>query len=327
MPGPSATFTELVTTTFRNHGRTLADNVSKHHALVNYLNKRGNKVTEDGGYEIAVPLAYAENTTYQRYSGLDVLNIQQSDIFTAAAYQWRQIALNVVSSGRELRINSGRSRIINLAKERVKNALTTFYNNFSFDLYSDGSLANQINGVQALVSDAGTGIVGGIDSSTYPFWRNLVQSAAAPLQGGGAITPGPTTIESLMLPLYLALTRNNDKVDLIVASQDYYTYYEQSQTSIKRYTPAEANSGTADGGFISLKYHGADVIFDGNTGIPAGHMYFFNTEYWKLVVHEAANLTVNEDMRPYNQDGVIVPVLWMGNLTMSNRSLQGVLKA
>jgi hypothetical protein len=52
----------------------------------------------------------------------------------------------------------------------------------------DGTLANQINGIQALVSNAGTGTVGGINSATFTFWQNKVQSAAAPIQGGGAVT-------------------------------------------------------------------------------------------------------------------------------------------
>jgi hypothetical protein len=45
------------------------------------------------------------------------------------------------------------------------------------------------------------------------------------------------------------------------------------------------------------------------------------------VHHPDANMTVNEEMRPINQDAAIVPVLWMGNLVCGNRSLQGVQKA
>ena len=323
MASPNATFTELVTTTFRKHKTTLTDNVTKNNALLAKLKKKGMITTTSGGLSIAIPLEYAENSTYQRYSGFDVLNTQQSDVMTAAEYQWRQIALNVVASGRELRINSGPERIINLAKARLKNAMHTFNNNFSSDIYSSGALANQIGGLQALVADAGTGTVGGIDSSTWTFWKNTVQSAAAPLQGGGAIAPGPTTMESLMLPLYMALVRGNDQPDLIVSSNEYFAFYEQSQTSIKRYT----NDTTADGGFVSLKYKGCDVIFDGNSGIPAAHMYFLNTDYIGIEVHRDANLTINDEVSPYNQDAVVIPILWMGNMTVSNRALQGVLKA
>ena len=323
MASPNTVFTELVSTTFRKHAKEIKDNVSKNNALLRRIYDKGNVRREDGGLTIVAPLDYADNNTYQRYSGYDVLNVGASDVISAAEYQWRQIAINVVASGLELRTNSGDTRIINLVKARLKNAIRTFKNNFSADIYSDGTLANQVNGLQALVADAGTGTVGGIDSSTWTFWKNKVQSAAAPIQGGGAIVPGATTMESLMLPLWLALTRGDDQPDLIVMDNNYFTFFEQSQTSIKRYT----DSTKADAGFVSLKYKGADVIFDGGSGIPANHAYFLNTDYLELVVHKDADMTVMDEMKPYNQDAAVVPVLWMGNLVCSNRSLQGVQKA
>lgn len=323
MASPNSVFTELVTTTFRKHSKEIKDNMSKNNALLNRIYSKGNVRREDGGLSIVTPLDYAENNTYQRYSGYDTLNIGASDVISAAEFQWRQIAINVVASGLELRTNSGDTRIVNLVKARMKNAMRTFKNNFSADVYSDGTLANQINGLQALVADAGTGTVGGIDSSTWTFWKNKVQSAASPLQGGGAITPSATTIESLMLPLWLTLTRGDDAPDLIVMANDYFTFFEVSQTSIKRYT----DTAKADAGFTSLKYKNADVIYDGGSGITDAHAYFLNTDYMEMVVHKDADMTVMDEMKPYNQDAAVVPILWMGNLTVSNRSLQGVMKA
>ena len=323
MASPNTVFTELVSTTFRKHSKEIKDNVSKNNALLRRIYDKGNVRREDGGLTIVAPLDYAENNTYQRYSGYDVLNVGASDVISAAEYQWRQIAINVVASGLELRTNSGDSRIINLVKSRLKNAIRTFKNNFSADIYSDGTLANQVNGLQALVADAGTGTVGGIDSSTWTFWKNKVQSAAAPIQGGAAITPSATTMESLMLPLWLSLVRGDDQPDLIVMDNNYFTFFEQSQTSIKRYT----DETKANAGFVSLKYKGADVIFDGGSGIPANHAYFLNTDYLEIVVHKDADMTVMDEMKPYNQDAAVVPVLWMGNLVCSNRALQGVQKA
>ena len=322
MPSPNTVFTELVSTTFRKHAKEIKDNVSKNNALLGRIMGKKQTRKEDGGLTIAAPLDYANNGTYQRYSGYDVLNVGASDVISAAEYQWRQIAINVVASGLELRTNSGDSRIINLVKARMKNAIRTFKNNFSADLYGDGTLPNQINGIQALISDTGTGTVGGIDSSAWAFWRNQVQSAAAPIQGGGAITPSATTIESLMLPLWLVQSRGDDQPDLTVADNNYFTFYERSQVSLKRYT----SSDSASGGFVSLKYKKADVIFDGGSGIPVNRMYFINTDYIELVVHQDADLAIMDEMKPYNQDAAVVPILWMGNLVCSNRSLQGVLK-
>lgn len=323
MASPNSVFTELVSTTFRNHAKDIKDNVSKNNALLRRIYEKGNVRREDGGLTIVTPLDYAENATYQRYSGYDVLNTGASDVISSAEYQWRQIAINVVASGLELRTNSGASKIINLAKARIKNATRTFKNNFSADVYSDGTLANQINGLQALVADAGTGTVGGIDSSAWTFWKNKVQSAAAPIQGGGAIVPSATTIESLMLPLWLSQVQGDDQPDLIVMDNNYFTFFETSQTSIKRYT----DETKANAGFVSLKYKGADVIFDGGSGIPTNHAYFLNTDYLELVVHKDADMAVMDELKPYNQDAAVIPILWMGNLVCSNRSLQGVMKA
>jgi hypothetical protein len=320
MASPNSTFTELVSTTFRKHRKEIKDNLSNHNALLKYIMKKGNYLKEDGGLTIATPLDYAANSTYQRYSDWDTLNISQSDVISAAEYQWRQIAINVVASGRELRINSGDSKIINLAKARIKNAIRTFNNNFSSDLYSAGSLTNQVNGLQAIVADTNTNTVGGIDASTWAFWQNTVFDASV-----NSVTPSATTIENgLMLPLWLSLDRGpDDQPDLIVADNTYYSYFEASQTTLKRYSGAQS----ADGGFVTLKYKNADVLFDGNSGIPANHMYFLNTNYLQLVVHQDADMEIMDEMRPVNQDGSVTPILWMGNLTCSNRKQQGVVIA
>lgn len=316
-------WTELASTTYRNHASEVADNVQKHNALYKRLTAKGKIRTESGGLSIVQPLEYASNSTYQRYSGYDTLNTNAVDVITAAEYPWRQVAVNVAASGLELRTNSGENRIVNFTKAKIRNAMNSFKNGLSVDLYSDGTATNQMNGLQALVADAGTGTVGQINSSTYPFWQNIVQSAAAPLQGGSAITVSATTIESLMLPLWIRLTRGSDMPDLIVMSDDYFTFYEQSQTSLKRYTSDE----NGQGGMVSMKYKSADVFFDSSGGIPAQHAYFLNTDYLDLVVHRDANMTMMDELRSVNQDAVVIPILFQGNLVVSNRFLQGVAKA
>lgn len=318
MASANSTFTELVSTTFRKHRKEIKDNLSNRNALMKYMKRRGNTSSEDGGLTIVTPLDYAANGTYQRYSDWDTLNISQSDVISAAEYQWRQIAINCVASGRELRINSGPNAIVKLATARMKNAIRTFNNNFSNDLYSSGALTNQINGLQALVADSGAGTVGGIDASTWTFWQNKVFDLSV-----NAVTLSATTIEnSAMLPLWLQLDRGPDDCpDLIVMDNNHYTFFEASQTSIKRYSDSEK----AQAGFVSLKYKKADVIYDGNSGIPANRTYMLNTEYLKLVVHKDADLTEVPEQRPINQDGAVIPILWMGNLTCSNRAQQGVI--
>lgn len=327
MASPNSTFTEIVSTTLRAHRKEIADNISNKNALYLRLTKKGKIRTEDGGYEIVCPLEYAENGTYQRYSGYDTLNVAASDVISAAQYSWCQAAVHVTASGLELRQNSGENRMINLAKSRLSNALRTFKNNLSSDLYSDGSASNQIGGLQKIIADTNTNTVGGISGSTYSFWRNVVQDASSPLQGGGAITSSKSTIKSLMNPLWLELTRGNEAPDIIVSSNEYFTYFWESLQDNQRYSGTETDLAKA--GFNALKYVTADVVADGGTnlsgGITANHMYFINTDYLELVVHRDANLTEVPEMRSINQDAVVIPIIWQGNLVCSNRQMQGVI--
>jgi len=329
MASPNSTFTEIVSTTLREHKPEFTDNVTNHNALLQRLSSKGKLDVVDGGYEIVTNLEYAENSTYQRYSGYDTLDISASDVLSAAKYDWKQAAVHISASGLELRQNSGKNQLISLAKSRIKNAMSTFANNLASDIYSDGTASNQINGLQALVSDAGTGTVGGINSTTYTFWKNIVQSAASPLQGGSAITPSASTIKSLMQPLWLALVRGSDAPDLICSGATYFQYYWDSLTDLQRYTSADS----ATQGFQSLKFVTADVVHDGaswgqyNSGLSDTRMYFLNTDYLGLTAHKAANMTELPQKESINQDAVTIPVIWQGNLTCSNRSLQGIVKA
>jgi hypothetical protein len=316
-------WSELASTTYRNHSKEVADNVSKHNALFRRMSDKGRIRLEDGGLTIVQPLDYQANSTYQRYSGFDVLNVNAVDVLTAAEYPWRQVAVNVAASGLEIRTNSGTNRIVNFTKAKIKNAMRSMANGLSVDLYSDGTAANQINGLQAVIADSGVGTLGGINASTFPFWQNVVNSAAAPIQGGGAITFSASTIEGMMLNTWIKTTRGTDMPDMIVFSDDLFSMYEQSQTSLKRYTSDQSGQG----GMISMKYKSADVFFDSSGGIPATHGYFVNTDYLELVAHQDANMTMMDELRSINQDAAVIPVLFQGNLVCSARFLQGVVKS
>lgn len=318
MASPSTVFTQLVSTTLRNTGPEITDNVSLNNALLRKIRARGNIKTLFGGTEIQEPLEYAENSTYQRYFGYDPLNVNASDVITSAKFDWAQVAIHVTSNGRELRINSGKEAMFNLVKAKKKNAYNTANNQFSADLYSDGALTNQIGGLANIIQTNGQGTVGGIDSGTWTFWRNKFRE----MTGTNAFTKD--TITGEMNALWISLVRGADNPDLIVFSHDFYTVFEASQQQFQRWTN---KSNEADVGFPSMSYKGADVIFDNNTNFTttAEKGYFLNTKYLYLAQHRDAKWTADEDKRPTNQDAVIVPIYWMGNLVVTNRALQGVL--
>lgn len=270
-------------------------------------------------------LQYQENSTFKRYSGYDLLNIQPSDVLTAAEYDYKQAAVAVSISGLEQLQNSGEDAVLDLLEGRIENAETTLVNNIALDCYSDGTAdgGRQIGGLQLLISTAPTsGTVGGINRATWSFWRNQVFSG---VNNGGAAT-STANIQSYMNRLYLLCSRGPDHPDLIIADNNYFRLYWESLQAIQRITSAE--KGMA--GFSTLQYMGSDVVFDGGFGggAPANQMYFVNTKYLMFRPHRDRNFSPigDERMNP-NQDAMIKLMGFAGNMTMSNAFLQGVLSA
>lgn len=317
----SPNISEIATMTLESRTGKLADNVSKHNALLNRLKKRGNVKPVSGGTTIRQELEYASNGTVMNYSGYQTLNISPSDVFTSAEFNYAQKAAAISISGLEMLQNSGEEQVINLLTSRIKNAEKSMMNSVANDLYSDGTAdgGKQIGGLQLLVaSSPSSGTVGGIDRATWSFWRNI---ASAP---SGA--PTSSNIQARMNAVALQLVRGSDSADLIMADSLYYATYLESLQAIQRISGEEM----AGAGFTALKYFGAgkaaDVVLDNVTGIPASTMYFLNTDYIHFRPHSDRNFVpIGGERFATNQDAMVKLIGFAGNMTVSNASLQGVL--
>ncbi len=319
----SPNLTEIVTTTLRNRAKEIADNVTNHNALLRRLRDKGNIRKIGGGRTIVVPLEYAENATFKWYVGYETLDVSPSDVVSAAEFNWKQANVNVTISGLEGDVqNAGDEALANLLTVRINNANKTMANNMSTGVYADGtgSDGKEIGGLQHLVpDDPTTGTVGGISRSTFSFWRSIRFRGAT---DGGTAT-ATTNIQSYMNQLWVQLVRGVDKPDLIVADNSYWRFYLESLQAIQRIQ----NDDMAQAGFMNLKYMTADVVFDGGGGAPASHMYFLNTDYIMMVAHKNRDLVPLPNKTAINQDADVVPLVWAGNMVVSNSALQGVLTA
>lgn len=318
----SPNLSEIITSTLRDRSGETTDNVSKGNALLNRLREKGGW-KQASGRSIVQELDYAENGTFMYYSGGEVLNIAASDTLTAAEFDWKQAACAVVATGLEIDVqNVGDAQVIDLMAHRIKNAQRTMKNNICNGMYSDGtgSGGKQLGGLQLLVADdPSTGTVGGINQATYSFWKNQVYDANS--DGGTAATSA--NIQTYMNALYLECTRGTDKPDLILADANYYKLFWGSLQAIQRIT----DSKMGDAGFQNIKFAGADVVYEDNTGMPANHMYFLNTDFIFLRYAAKRLFKPLERVQSINQDAMAQLILFAGNMTASNRARQGVLKA
>lgn len=305
---------EIVATTLRNRSGKLADNVLNHNALCARLLRKGNVKPVSGGREIVQELEYAENGTAGWYSGYETLDITPQDVFDAATYDWKQLAGNVTISGLEEIKNSGKERVINLLASRIKNLEKTLKNSLATAVYANGTTdTKSLGGLQLLVQDDPTGssTVGGINQSTYSFWQNQTS--------GDATLASAANMQTELNEMYLKCIRGTDKPDFIVSDSVLYNFFEASLQQYQRFSDA----GAADMGFESLKYKMADFFYDDQC--PASTAYMLNTDYIFLRPHTDRQFTPLVERQSLNQDACVTPVVWAGNMTCSNRSLQGVI--
>jgi hypothetical protein len=309
----SPNLSEIVTTTLRNRSRTLSDNVSNHNALLRRLRENGNQ-TSVTGRDIVRELEYADNGTVQFYSGYETLDVSPSDVLSAAVFDYKQLAGNVTISGLEQVKNSGTEAIINLLEARINVLEKSMMNSLSTSIYSDGTgtSGKEVGGLQLIVADAGTGTVGGINSSTFTFWQNVQTTATS-----SAFST--TNVQADMNNIYLQLVRGADSPDLVMAGTNAYKAFLGSLQAIQRIT----SDDLANSGFTSVQYLNSDVVFD--SSCSTNRMYFLNTDYLRLEVAASRDFVPGEARMSVNQDALTTPMFWSGNLTCSNRALQGVI--
>src|SRR5271166_5453943 len=310
---------DIIATTLRSRTGMLADNVTRNNALLARLNTKGRIKPVTGGSQILQELAYAEMANAMFYSGYETIDLTPQKTIDAATFDIKQAAVGVSISGLEMLKNSGKEQIIDLLEGRIEVAEDTMKNLISVGIYSDGTAfsGKTIGGLQFLVSKTpAVGTVGGFDRSNASnvFWQNLAVSFSG--AGGSSInlglTAGADTIQTAMNNTYINLVRGMDKVDLIVADNNYYRFYLESLQNIQRITDSNVDVGKL--GFESLKFLNADVVLDGGFGsgygaggfnnqsifgssCPTNTMYFLNTKYIHYRPHAERNMVVDERPR------------------------------
>jgi hypothetical protein len=315
---PNSSFSDIITTSLQGYSGTLADNITNHNALLKQIDKKGNKKTATGR-TIVQELEFAENATVMWYSGAEALDISPSETFTAAEFNYKQLAGNVVINGLEEIQNSGKEAVHNLLKSRIRNLEKSLKNTLGTALYAvgTGSDSKEIGGLQHLVADTNTNSVGGIDANTYSWWRNYVYDFST-----ASVTASATTIQHAMNLAWINTVRGADKADIIPAGSTYWLYYLESLQPNQRFTDDKG----AGAGFTNVVYmSNVPVVYDDQCS--ATRMYFLNTDYLFLRPAKGREFVPLGEKSSVNQDAMVMPVVWAGNMTCSNRSLQAVICA
>ena len=322
MASPNSNFAgDLLSTTVQELEDELFDNILTKNAITASLKEHGQVKSVDGGIKIAIPIEYQENGSYKRYSGADLLNTSQQEVFSVFEYDPKQVAINIQAHGREVHQNMGRSQKRDLLKSRVVNAKHDFENNFNEDLLSDGTATNQIQGLAILIADLPTsGTAGGVSRTTYSFARN--QYYRATTDGGAAMSAA--NIVTYMDEVDVLVQAQKGKTKFILADNAAYKFFEATVHPLQRINQEKGALGKM--GFRTYQYKDAEVVFEGTgSGMPASTMYFVDPEVLELRYYEGRNLVRLPRRDSWNQDSFIEYLAWMGALCAKNFKRLGVL--
>lgn len=315
MPNIAGTDISVISTAFNNMHGEIVDNIFAQIPMFEYLRSRGNVMLLDGGERINMPVMHAVNTTAKSYSGYDILDTTPQEGIGNVEFLWRQYSVSVSINGKEQKQVRGRFAVANLLDAKRKQAEMSLADVLNIDIFGAQS-GDKLDGLQTLVADSpSSGTVGGIDRSTQTWWRNQQTSGAS---SASAFDNLLTKMRNIYNSCNIVSKRFGPP-DIFVGTQTVFEGYEGLVDSQRQY----GNERLLDLGFVNLAFKTAGVLFDGDCG--SGRMYALNTNTLKLVMHQDAQMTPTEFVKPSAQDAIVSQILFMGNLIGLNLATNGVI--
>lgn len=311
-------------TTLNAWSPSVYDNVTNNNALLYFFKtfgklglygqgnvKTGSIETRNGGKQIEEDISIGSNTNVGFVAYNETVGTDAVDVLQQAIFDWKFCYGNAVVWGAQIDMNAdSKFRKHKLVENVIKNAEATMVNAIGAGLFNTSD-NDSIDGLPKLITDDGTGTVGGIATTTYANWKNQYKTLAESHTGA--------QLQGAMAELYRLCTRGKSTPDLIVTTPALYGEFEASLVAQQRFTSAKL----ADAGFEALKFHGADVIFDENC--PANRMYFLNTDAICFNFHRDQMFKVGKMEKLFGQEKYAWPVTAMCNFSVRSRRDLGVL--
>lgn len=304
MPDPN--LGQTTSATLRNRNNEVFDAVTDNSAFLAYLKKAGQIKTKEGGRTFTHPINYAENGTAKFFDGgLESFSISTEATLDSSEWSRKHQAGFIYFTEDERQSNRGDAKAVDLIENKIKVLKATLANQFSTALYSNGSVSNQIVGLQAIIADTPTNTVGGIDSNTYTWWKNKTTTGT---------TASASNIKTLLTSIWLSTIRGTDRPDIIVAGNDMFTYYHDSLSDLQRFTTSDKADVT---NFEGLKFQSAMVLFDPTCNTK--RMYGIDLSDIELCTDPGKRWVTGSHRDVTNAMYEVVPVAWSGALTCGRR--------
>ena len=197
--------------------------------------------------------------------------------------------------------------VIPLIEARMNDATNVMMDAMATSLYNNTTNTQQFTGLPAAVSDSGT--YGNIDRSSYTWWKSKQYAA-------GSVNPTRQNV----LQYISGTVKNGAEVPTFgVCGFGTWTLLAQDYVGQEQYvlTPGSGFDGDANGpqsGFRALMVAGVPIYPD--PYCPEGTVYFLNSNYLSLYIHEQGSFVFTgfESTLPNWQIGYVGAVLMIAEL-------------
>lgn len=308
---------QLTTLTHENVMPELKDNIFTAIPLFFRLNSMG-QMQLDGGTKIREPIIYQKTGQAGGFTGTGPLPTTQNDVITGAEFDWVTYQAPLVFDRLEEKKNAGKWGILKLLKNMRQVSELDIRDSIGTDLITGNastSSTSELDGLQLMVDDDDSPkTYGGIDKDDFTGW----------VADDTALSAALTVFD--MQKMFGRVTIGNDHPTLVLMDQLTFDKYWSLLQNDQRFV----DTRIASAGFTTLQFNGIPVMVDPNVpnaSSTSRTMYMLNENYIKLYVHKDVNFMVRPFVEPEDQWAAISHILWMGQLTCSNRRMNARLTA
>ncbi len=298
------------------------DNFFEEYAIIDLFRKSGLRMTDNGGKEISVRVATGGGTA-TAFDTYDVLPKSPVDPVESAHYKRRYYAVPVVLSDTESWENKGEHEVFDQLSYLDTNATSSLLKAINEDMAGAQSGKTML-GFQDIMSDAGTGTVGGINSSTTTAWKSQIY------------TTSKTFLTQSTTNIFDGIVAWNDIMDSCRIQGGRTSHIITTFAIVKAYREALSSQGYARtttekvrgiGGQMNPPFYDAEVVADND--IKANASYFVDKRHNKLNVLKSANFTTTPFVT-LQSNGQLAQLAYKVagvQLTTDNRRRSGVASA
>lgn len=259
------------------------------------------------GATIEAPLDYRQNPdTAVLAADQDEASLVKTEVVTSASYNVAQISVPVVWTKGDDAKNPSENQKIALVKQLLENGINSHDDLIEQLIFTTSTAGgDEFNGLDNLVSAAGTGVVGGIDSSVETWWKNYADTYT-----------DASDIEATFTTAYNKAAKGSGSTlapKFMVSGVTPHVMYESGLQTLQRFT----DSDEANAGFKVLAFKTARYVFSQYGGTK---VYFLNPKNYNITVSKQYFRDKGNTIEIPAQNAFVFKIYSAGQALTNNRS-------